>query len=316
MELRHLRYFVAVAEEGHITRAAHRLGIQQPPLSQQIKAIERELDVRLFHRKARGVELTDAGSAFLSEARAMLTHLDRAYETTRRAARGEQGRICVGVTSTAPFHPLVPSAIRAFQEACPMVSVTLEECLSNELIERLRSEQMDVAFIRTSLSDQRGLAINPLLKERMVVALPRTHVLARNKWPVPFQRLAAETFILYGPPGTGMYDATIAACLAAGFNPRVGNLGASTQQAPRITSTLSLVAAGSGISIVPSSLQRMNMEGVVYRALKGGAQPTAVLKLASRRGDASAVVGRFVNLVKTAAKDYNVAARSEDIDLK
>jgi DNA-binding transcriptional LysR family regulator len=304
MEIRHLRYFVAVAEEGHITRAAQRLGIQQPPLSQQIKAIERELDVQLFHRKPRGVELTDAGAAFLSEARAMLGHLDRAFETTRRAARGEQGRICIGVTSTAPFHPLVPRAIRAFQEACPMVSVTLEECLSNESVERLRNEQMDAAFIRTSLSDRQGLVVNPLLEESMVVALPSTHALACTTSAISLQRLAAETFILYGPPGTGMYDATIAACHAAGFNPRVGNLGASTQQAPRITSTLSLVAAGSGISIVPSSLQRMNMEGVIYRPLSGNAKPKALLSLATRRGDASAVVRLFVNLVRKSAKHY------------
>src|SRR6187455_1032227 len=114
MEMRHLRYFVAVAEEGHITRAAERLGIQQPPLSQQIRAIERELDVQLFRRKARGVELTDAGHAFLGDARRMLAQLDQAVETTRRAARGEQGRLCVGVTSTTPFHPLVPRVIRAF----------------------------------------------------------------------------------------------------------------------------------------------------------------------------------------------------------
>lgn len=140
MELRHLRYFIAVAEEGHITRAAERLGMQLPPLSQQIKAIELELDVQLFHRRARGVELTDAGRAFLEEARATLRHLDRAFETTRRASRGEQGRICVGVTSTTPFHPLVPRAIRAFREACPMVSLTLEECLSNESVDRLRNE--------------------------------------------------------------------------------------------------------------------------------------------------------------------------------
>lgn len=304
MELRHLRYFVAVAQEGHITRAAERLGIQQPPLSQQIKAIERELDVQLFHRKPRGVELTDAGVAFLSEARAMLGHLDKAFETTRRAARGEQGRICIGVTSTAPFHPLVPRAIRAFQQACPMVSVTLEECLSNELVERLRNEQMDAAFIRTSPSDRQGLVVDPLLEEPMVVALPSIHALARTTSAISLQRLATETFVLYGPPGTGMYDATISACHTAGFNPRVGNLGASTQQAPRITSTLSLVAAGSGISIVPSSLQRMNMEGVVYRPLKGQAKPKAALTLASRRGDASSVVRQFVKLVRKTAKEY------------
>src|ERR1700754_3889901 len=163
MELRHLRYFVAVAEEEHITRAAERLGMQQPPLSQQIKAIEQELDVQLLIRKARGVQLTDAGRAFLQEARATLSHLDRACETARRASRGEQGQLCVGVTSTTPFHPLVPRAIRAFREACPMVSVTLEECLSNESVDRLRNEQMDVAFIRAESGDGAGLAVNALL---------------------------------------------------------------------------------------------------------------------------------------------------------
>ena len=232
MELRHLRYFIAVAEEGHITRAAERLGMQQPPLSQQIKAIERELDVQLFRRKARGVELTDAGSAFLDDARATLAQLDRAVETTRRTARGEQGRICVGVTSTSSFHPLVARAIRAFSEACPKVSLTLEESLSNELLDRLRNERMDVAFIRTAPADPEGLVIEPLLDEPMVVALPSGHPLAKGARgaTVPLKRLAAETFILYGPPGTGMYDTIIAACHAAGFNPSVGNLGASTQQ--------------------------------------------------------------------------------------
>jgi len=307
MEMRHLRYFVAVAEEGHITRAAERLGIQQPPLSQQIKAIERELDVQLFRRKARGVELTDEGAAFLVDARAMLGHLDRAFETTRRAARGEQGRLCIGVTSTAPFHPLVPRAIRAFREACPMVALTVEECLSNELVELLRNERMDAAFIRTSLPDPDGLAVHPLIEEPMVVALPVTHALARGRDAVSLRGLYGERFILYGPPGTGMYDATIAACQAAGFNPNVGNLGASTQQAPRITSTLSLVAAGLGISCVPASLQRMNMEGVVYRRIKGSAQPKAVLNLASRRGDPSAVVRQFCALVRRAAREFSAA---------
>jgi DNA-binding transcriptional LysR family regulator len=161
-----------------------------------------------------------------------------------------------------------------------------------------------VAFIRTSLADAKGLEVHPLLEEPMVVALPSTHPLANSKLgaAVSLKRLASETFILYGPPGTGMYDAIIAACLSAGFNPRVGNLGASTQQAPRITSTLSLVAAGLGITFVPSSLQRMNMEGVVYRFVRDVGQPTASLSLATRRGDTSAVVKQFCSLVRKAAK--------------
>src|SRR3954467_4509329 len=114
MELRHLRYFVAVAEEAHVTRAAQRLGIQQPPLSQQIRALEAELETPLFHRKPRGVELTQAGAAFLVEARAILARVEEARDAARRAARGEAGRIGVGFTSSASFHPLVPRTIRAF----------------------------------------------------------------------------------------------------------------------------------------------------------------------------------------------------------
>lgn len=303
MEVWQLRYFIAVAEEGHISRAAERLGMQQPPLSKQVKAIEKELGVQLFRRLARGVELTDAGRVMLAEARAMLSQLDRAFETTRRAARGEHGQLCVAVTSTGSFHPIVARAIRALREECPGVSLTLEEGLSNELVDRLRDERVDAAFIRTSLADADGLMVTPLFDEPMVIALPDTHGLAgaAHARPVTLTDLAGETFILYGPPGTGMYDATIAACHAAGFNPHVGNLAASTQQAPRIASTLSLVAAGLGISCVPASLQRMNMEGVVFRRIEGPAVPRAVLSLATRRHDASAVVGRFVALVKRAA---------------
>lgn len=304
MDLRHLRYFIAVAEEGHITRAAERLGMQQPPLSQQIKAIERELDVQLFRRKPRGVELTDAGSSFLHEARATLAQLDKAVETTRRTARGELGRICVGVTSTSSFHPLVARSIRAFSEACPNVSLTLEESLSNELLEGLRDGRMDAAFIRTAPAEAEGIAIRPLLDEPMVVALPAAHSLAKGAkdGAIPLSRLAPENFILYGPPGTGMYDTIIAACHAAGFNPNVGNLGASTQQGPRIGSTLSLIAAGLGITFVPSSLQRMNIEGVAYRQVRAATPPTARLSLATRRSDPSATVKQFSTLVRSAAK--------------
>lgn len=298
MELRHLRYFIAVAEEGHITRAAERLGMQQPPLSQRIKAIERELDVQLFRRKPRGVELTEAGRALLEDARAILSHLHRAWETTRRTARGEQGRLCVGIAPTASFHPFVPRVIRAFREAFPLVSLTLEEGLSNEVRERFSRDQMDVAFVRTPTLHADNLVVSPLLEEPMVVALPSLHAMAQGKrdMTLPLKRLAGDSFILFGPPGTGIYDETVAACRAAGFSPQIG------QQAPRITSTLGLVAAGLGIALVPESVQNMSMDGVVYRRLKGAPQPKAVLGLASRRGDPSAVVRRFLNLVKRAAK--------------
>src|SRR5579872_336237 len=163
MELRHLRYFVAVAEEGHVTRAAERLGMQQPPLSQQIQALERELAVQLFRRKPRGVELTDAGHALLDDARAILAHLDHAFATTRRTARGEEGRIAIGFTSSAPFHAFVPRVIRAFREAFPLVSLTLEESGTTELIQDLREDRLDAAFIRTPVADPSGLTVDALL---------------------------------------------------------------------------------------------------------------------------------------------------------
>jgi DNA-binding transcriptional LysR family regulator len=301
MELRHLRYFIAVAEEGQISRAAERLGMQQPPLSQQIKVIEQALDVRLFHRKARGVELTEAGRTFLDEARATLAQADRAIEATQRTARGEQGRICIGVTATAPFHPFVPRVIRAFRESFPGVSLTLQECLSGELVERLRGERMDVAFLRTSVGDTERLAAIHLLEEPMVAASPsrqaRVTGNGRDHTAVSLKDLAGETFIVFGRPhGTAMYDATIAACRAAGFRPQVG------QEADRVASALNLVAAGLGICLVPASLQRMHLDGIVYRRLSGPSQPKVPLNLALRRGETSPVVRQFVNLVKRTAR--------------
>src|ERR1700704_1992385 len=194
MELRHLRYFIAVAEEGHITRAAEKLGMQQPPLSQQIKALERELDVQLFHRKPRGVELTDAGRAYFENARKILDQIGHAAETTRRTARGEQGRICVGITPTSPFHPFVPRIIRAFRDAFPQVSLQLEEHLGSELIEQLRTEQIDAAFIRTPLLDPEGLVVSRLLEEPLLVALPSNHALA-GEGALSLKRLSREASI-------------------------------------------------------------------------------------------------------------------------
>jgi len=299
MELRNLRQFVAVAEERHVTRAARRLGMQQPPLSQAMRALEREVGAQLLRRLPRGVELTDAGRALLADARAILAQVEHALATTRRTARGEQGRIAIGFTSSAPFHPLVPRVVRAFREAHPRVSLSMEEGGSPELIDGLRNERLDVVFARTDVSGASGVVVETLLREPMLVALPRAHRLARAaRGPIPLRALADETFIVYRRgSGPGLYDAIIAACQAAGFSPRIG------QEAPRVTSTLNFVAAGLGVSIVPASLARMRMDGIAYRAIRASGAPlAAALNLASRQGDASAAVDRFVALAKQAAK--------------
>ena len=303
MDLRHLRCFLAVAEAGHITGAAERLGMQQPPLSRLIRRMERELDVLLFRRKARGVELTDAGRAFHDKARAILAEYEDAFEVARRTARGEQGRIRVGVTPTGPFHPFVPNVIRAFREAYPSISLSLEEYLSAEIVQRLRNGRLDAAFVWTPPAE--GLLLHRLMDDRLVVALPNGHRLAQRKAPVAIAALAEETFIVYGRrDGFGLFAATVVACRDAGFSPRFG------PEAPRLASALSLAAAGFGVFLVPSSIQRVHVDGVAYRELKGPDQPKSTLHLASRRGDSSPVVGRFVAMVRKAARQHAAHPRA------
>jgi DNA-binding transcriptional LysR family regulator len=291
IELRHLRYFVAVAEEGHVTRAAERLGMQQPPLSQQIKALEQALGVPLLHRLPRGVRPTESGLVLLAEARAILAQLDRALEMVRRTGRGEQGRIAVGFTSSAAFHPFVSAAIRGFREAAPQVEMAMEEASTGELVAALRAERLDAAFIRSPVGDAAGIMVEPLLDEPMVVVVPAGHALAAGPDPIPLEALAEQPFVLYRrPSGPGLYDSIIAACRAAGFSPRI------VQEAPRLVSTLSLVEAGLGVSIVPASMARLDAGGVA--TLRLTAPPVAPLHLARRDAEPLGATRRFFEHVR------------------
>ncbi len=298
LDLRQLRYFVAVAEEGHITRAAERLGMQQPPLSQQIKALEGQLGLLLFRRKARGVELTESGQVLLEEARAILARLEQAERATLKTARGEQGKLHVGIAPTAPFHPFVPGVIRAFRQAYSSVEVMLDECLSRQAVQGLKEARLDAAFVRAELTDAE-LTLHRLFEEPMVVALPAGHALAQRAGaePRPLSAFAQDSFIAFARvEGPGMFDATLAACLRAGFTPRLG------QEAPRITSTLGLVAAGLGVAIVPASISRIAMDGVAYCELAPAERPSVPLHLATRRGAASPTLRNFVDLVRRTAR--------------
>src|SRR5438874_7836167 len=298
MELRHLRYFVAVAEERHVTRAAARLGVQQPQCSQEVLALETELERQLFRRKPRGVELTPAGEAFLAEARIVLERAEHAVLAARRAARGEAGRLGLGFTSSASFHPLVPRVSRDVRETSPLVTLSREEAGTAELVEGLRAGRIHAAFGRSPIGPAADLTVHSLLGEEMVAALPSGHRLAAGtKSRLPLSALEGETFILYRRPlGPGLYDAIIAACQRAGYSPRIG------QEAPRMLATLSLVAAGLGVTLIPQSMRLMQVHGVTYRSLDRASGPVAPLNLAYRRAETAPAACRFIALARRIAR--------------
>lgn len=289
MDLRHLRYFVAVAEELHFTRAAEKLGISQPPLTQQIQSLEKELKTKLINRTSRRVQLTDAGRTLLSHCRLVFEALDNAVETTKRAGRGLSGNVRVGFTGSASFHPLVMSSIHAFRTAYQSVEVGLEENFSFNLLDLIRSNKLDVAFVRLPLM-AKDLSIVPVAQEPMLAVVHSRHPLARKR-SLRLLSLADETFIFYPLTlGLGLADAVIKACEQSGFTPRIG------QWAPQMSSTINLVAAGLGVSIVPSSMSQIRKENVQYIKIRG-VQPIATLGLASRNFERSEVVNNFIKRV-------------------
>jgi DNA-binding transcriptional LysR family regulator len=292
MELRHLRYFLAVAEELNFTRAAKSLNIAQPPLTRQIRLLEEEMGVALVDRSSYRIELTRAGAAFAGEIARILGELRLAVVHARRAARGAPGQVRVGFTESASFNPLVTTAFRSFRAAHPGIEVSLEERQSVELCKGLREERIDVAFVRPPLKNQEGIALDILQEEDMLAVVPNTHRLARARL-VDLRDLQNESFILY-PRAVrpGLADAVVAACERAGFSPRV------EQYAPQLSATINLVAASLGISIVPQSMRGLQPNAVAYLPLRG--RPVqAQLGIAYRVGEACAPVLQFIELAKT-----------------
>jgi DNA-binding transcriptional LysR family regulator len=299
MELRHIRYFLAVAEERNFTRAAARVGIGQPPLSQQIKDLESEVGAALFHRIPQGAELTDAGRAFLEHVRLIPAQSERAVRVARRAARGEIGSLRVGFTGSAPFNPIVTGAIRAFKRAYPDVDLSLEESNSPRLIASLREHLLDAVFLRSENFGSDDLQLHPLSDEPMLVALPASHPAAASSRINLFQLRDEPLILTARGVGQTLFDTVIATCRQAGFEPVLG------QSAPQVGSVVNLVAAELGYSLVPSSLRQAQVTGVVYREVEGLA-PVAKLALASRRGETSDVVRNFVVRARQSARDSSL----------
>ncbi|KYO55528.1 LysR family transcriptional regulator [Tistrella mobilis] len=296
MELRHIRYFLAVAEERNFTRAAARLGIGQPPLSLQIRDLEAEVGTALFHRVPHGAELTEAGAAFLAAVAAIPGQAAGAVKLAQRAARGETGRLSLGFTGTAALNPLIPEAIRAFRRAYPEVVLTLTEANSVALVEGLLEGRLQVAILRPAATDPAELAVHNLADEPLVAALPATHAAAALPGPIDLAQLAADPLILTPRAiGTSLHDVAVGAFRAAGFEPVLG------QPAPQIASILSLVSAELGVSLVPVSMCQLGMRGVVYRRLRDP-EPTVGLAVAYPRHRPPQPVLNFDRVIRQAAR--------------
>ncbi|MDF1895793.1 LysR family transcriptional regulator [Rahnella contaminans] len=296
IELKRLNAFVTVVEAGSITRAAELLFIQQPPLTRLLQGLEQDFGVPLLQRLPRGVIPTEAGEVLLQEARAVLARAEQLNAAMRRAAQGEQGRIRIGFTSSAALHTFVPALLRRYREIYPSVSTQLEESGSGELLEAVVAGQLDVAFVRMPVKDMPELEMEKVLEEPMWVAVPAGHRLAArvSGQSLKLEELSNEPFVLYRRrAGQGLYDAILAAYVRAGFSPHI------VQEAPRLTSCLSLVGAGLGISIVPASMTRLGGDGVVFLPLDASTRLSAPLYLARREDShASSIISTFCQLVR------------------
>lgn len=298
MELRHLRYFVAVAEEEHFGRAAKRLHIAQPPLSRQIQDLEAELGFALFDRSRRRVELTAPGRVFLLQVRRTFDALDLAVREARRASRGEIGRVIVGYISSLAYSGII-ELIRAFHAHLPSVDVTLRELSPQAQIEALKAERIDVGFVRGPLDDT-VIASECMRSEPLLVALPAEHPLVRRK-RIDLALLAREPFVLFPRERSpAFFDDIMALCRAAGFSPRI------VQEAPHLD-IISLVAAGFGVSILPESIRTIRRKGFLLRPIVGS--PSTNLLIAWRADDRAPALAEFLAFARRVGLHETGAAR-------
>ncbi|UJX39589.1 LysR family transcriptional regulator [Desulfovibrio sp. JY] len=293
MELRDCRCFVAVAEELHFGRAAARLGMAQPPLSQRIRALEAELGAALFVRTSRMVALTPAGEAFWREARALLALAGEAAAVPRRVAAGLCGRLRVGFVNPA-MDAFLSATLAIFRQNAPDVELVLREMGSREQGEALAAGRLDVGFLRLGGPEPPGVEVSVISREPYLLAVPAGHVLAGKK-RIALADLGGTAMILpQRRQASGLVAAIEAAFAAAGSRPRV------VQEAASKFTMLSLVAAGVGVALLPASVRVWRRRGVVFRDLEPGL-PEVLLAAAVPRGRGDAAVGRLVALARACA---------------
>ncbi len=293
MELRHLRYFIAVAEELNFTRAATRLHIGQPPLSMQIRDLEEEIGVRLFERGPRRVALSTAGERFLLHARRILDGVEEAVAEARRAARGELGELRVGFTSSLPFTDLLPDALNAYRRRFPQVRLQLREMFTPEQFQALLRGELDVGFVRLQAgTPPAGIVLREVARNPLRLVVNAAHRLA-GAAQVHLAELAGEDFISFpADVGTDLPGVLRALCRQAGFEPRI------VQTAREATTQIGLVAAGLGVAVLPAPLESVRIARVRYLAL---AEPEAQfrLALAIREGEPVPTLGGFLEVLES-----------------
>ncbi|MRX08464.1 LysR family transcriptional regulator [Pseudoduganella sp. FT25W] len=290
MEFRQLRYFLAVADYLQFTEAAAHLGMAQPPLSQQILKLEREVGTRLFIRHPRRVELTAAGLLFRERARRILGEAELALNEVKQAARGVVGRLALGFAASTVFHPRVPELLQCYRARYPDVVMRCEESNSVALMDKLLDGQIDAAIVRLPLACH-DLHMTQLAKEEILGVLPASHPLHRRR-KIALSALAADNFVL--PPrslGPELYDTILEACREAGFTPTLG------LESPQLSSTTNLVAAGFGVSLIPESLRQVQGKGVSYHALEGTPLETSIALL-TRPREQTATINNLMQLTR------------------
>ena len=288
MEHRKLRYFLAVAEELHFGRAARRLNISQPPLSIQIRALEDELGTPLFLRDRRNVALTEAGRVLLVEAHRILAQLDHARTAVQRVGRGEAGQLAIGFITLVEYNVL-PGLLGEFRRRYPDISLKLRVVMSDQQLAELESELLDVGLL-TAPGNRPSLQHQLVWRERLILAVPVTHRLARSASPISIRSLAHEAFVMFPRSfAPALYDDVLRFCRNGGFSLRVA------QEAEQSQTIISLVSAGLGLAILPESIQGLRRAGVVYRPFREQS-PWVETVVACKRDRASLPVANFVRL--------------------
>ncbi|MBD1834701.1 LysR family transcriptional regulator [Cyanobacteria bacterium FACHB-472] len=292
MELRHLRYFIAVAQELNFTRAAERLHIAQPPLSKQIHDLEVELGVQLFDRTKRPLQLTVAGVIFLEEAMSAIAQVENAVKMAQRASRGEIGRLVIGFTSSMA-NSFLPDILRVYRDRFPKVELVWRELATSHQLQALRDRQLDVGFFHLTswMLQAADLCLMTIWHESLIVALPATHPLA-NQPQISLKALAQEVFILPSRQFSPVLSEQLEhLCQQSDISPVV------IQEGTMMLTILGLVAGGVGIALLPANAQNLQRKGVVYKNIT---ESTSTIPMAAvwRRDDASATLREFLEVTK------------------